>query len=99
MKFTIEGNDCMPPISGGYLLVYRGTKELGVISVPSPNYTADRYRDSVSGNHDVFEDDEGNEFNIDVWSSNVGVDWEISVKTDNENLANEVKVEYYANEF
>ncbi|MGR6838000.1 hypothetical protein ACU5DF_02410 [Aliivibrio wodanis] len=99
MSFTLEGSDCMPPISGGYLIVFRGTEELTVISVPSPNFIADRYRDSVSENHDSFEDDNGNEFDISICSSNVGVDWSIQVTTTNDNLEDEIKVEYHANEF
>ncbi|MGF1685016.1 hypothetical protein [Photobacterium minamisatsumaniensis] len=89
----------MPPISGGYLLIYRGAEELTVVSVPSPNFVADRYRDSVSENYDSFEDDEGNEFSITVWSSNVGVDWTVEVTTENDMLEEQIRVEYHANEF
>ncbi|EAQ54431.1 hypothetical protein [Vibrio sp. MED222] len=99
MKFTLEGNDCMPPISGGYLLIYRGSEEITVVSVPSPNFTADRYRDSVSENYDSFEDENGNEFNINVWSSNVGVDWTLDVVTADGTLEEQIRVEYHANEF
>ncbi|MEZ8036652.1 hypothetical protein [Vibrio crassostreae] len=99
MKFTLEGNDCMPPISGGYLLIYRGTEEVTVVSVPSPNFVAERYRDSVSENYDSFEDEEGNEFNINVWSSNVGVDWTLDVETKDRALKEQIRVEYHANEF
>jgi hypothetical protein len=99
MSFTLEGNDCMPPISGGYLIVYKGSAEFTVISVPSPNYTADRYRDSVSENGDTVEDEDGNEFNISVWSSNVGVDWSVEVDTNDDSLEEKIKVKYHANEF
>ncbi|MBF4258568.1 hypothetical protein [Vibrio anguillarum] len=99
MRFTLEGNDCMPPISGGYLLVYKGGVELSVISVPSPNFIADRYRDSVSENYDSFEDDDGNDYSINVCSSNVGVDWTLEVSTDDPKLESVIKVEYHANEF
>ena len=99
MSFILEGNDCMPPISGGYLIIYKDSTEVTVVSVPSPNYTADRYRDSVSENGDIVEDEEGNEFNISVWSSNVGVDWTVEVKTNDDSIKESIKVEYQANEF
>ncbi|WP_017223509.1 hypothetical protein [Moritella dasanensis] len=99
MSFTLEGNDCMPPISGGYLIVYKDTTELTVVSVPSPNYTADRYRDSVSDNYDSIEDYEGNKFNIIVTSSNVGVDWTVEIDSLDESLMGRIRVEYHANEF
>lgn len=99
MKFTLEGNDCMPPVSGGYLLIYRGSEEVTVISVPSPNFVSERYRDSVSENFDVFEDEIGNEFNVSVWSSNVGVDWTLEVDTEDPTLQEQIRVEYHANEF
>lgn len=50
MNFTITGNDCMPPIFGGYLITYRNEDEVEVVSVPSPILGADRHRDSVSDN-------------------------------------------------
>ena len=99
MSFTLDGNDCMPPVSGGYLIVYRGSVELSVVSVPSPNFVADRYRDSVSENSDSFEDDNGNDYSVTVCSSSVGVDWTLEVSTDDPVLESEIKVEYHANEF
>ncbi len=89
----------MPPISGGYLLIYRGSEEITVVSVPSPNFMVDRHRDSVSENYDSFEDGKGNEFNINVWSSNVGVDWALDVETEDRTLEEQIRVEYHANEF
>ena len=101
MKFTIEGNDSMPPLSGGYLIILLDNKEVHVVSVPSPNIFADRHRDSVSENHDEFEDSDGNEFSISVWSSNVGVDWQLDITSTNnkENLKDRIGVEYRPNDF
>ena len=31
------------------------------------------------GHHDEFEDSDSNEFSISVWSSNVGVDWQLDI--------------------
>jgi len=101
MSFTIEGNDCLPPLSGGYLIINIDKKEFYIVSVPSPVLGADRHRDSVNENSDIVEDDEGNEFSITVLSSNVGVDWQIDIqaKGDEEGFRKRIDVEYQANEF
>jgi len=103
MSFTIEGTEGVPPLSGGYLIISIDGQEFRIVSVPSPVLVADRYRDSVSENYDTVEDSEGNEFSINVWSSNVGVDWQIDVtaaKQVNENdLRKRIGVEYQANDF
>ena len=89
----------MPPIAGGDLIIYKGEKELSVVSVPSLNLLAERYRDSVTGNDESFEDADGNCFDIEVTSSNVGVDWKVTVTTEDEELENQIHVEYRPNEF
>jgi hypothetical protein len=103
MSFTIEGTDCMPPISGGYLIINIDGREFHIVSVPSPVLGADRHRDSVSENYDIVEDCDGNEFSVNVWSSNVGVDWQIDVTAadneKNEELRERISVEYQANDF
>ncbi|MCW7551089.1 hypothetical protein NX722_00110 [Endozoicomonas gorgoniicola] len=101
MKFTIEGNDCMPPLSGGYLIILLDNKEIHVVSVPSPNIFADRHRDSISENHDEFEDPDGNGFAISVWSSNIGVEWQLDItsKNNKESLKDRIGVEYRPNDF
>ena len=101
MSFKIEGTDCLPPLSGGYLIIYIDKKEFNIVSVPSPVLSADRHRDSVTENSDIVEDEEGNEFSITVLSSNVGVDWiiEVETKSDEEELRKRIDVEYQANEF
>ncbi|TXH98540.1 MAG: hypothetical protein E6Q75_00985 [Rheinheimera sp.] len=102
MSIKIEGNDCLPPISGGYLLVTIDDEEVSTIGVPSP-ILADKYRDSVNENYDDFDDSEGNHYSVSVWSSNVGVDWEVTVKSasssNESSLADRIKVEYQANDF
>jgi len=103
MSFIIEGNDCMPPISGGYLIVKIDGNELDIVSVPSPNLYADRHRDSVTENFDNIEDEEGNEFSIIVWSSIGGVDWQIDITASDiekeDALKERIDVEYQANDF
>lgn len=103
MSFKIDGTDTMPPISGGYLIILLDGQEFHITSVPSPVLYADRYRDSMTENYDVVEDADGNEFDINVWSSNVGVDWQIEVKpseyVDERKLKQRIAVEYHANDF
>ncbi|CAN2040782.1 conserved hypothetical protein [Candidatus Magnetomoraceae bacterium gMMP-15] len=101
MSFIIEGNDYLPPLSGGYLIISIDKKEFHIVSVPSPVLSADRHRDSVNENTDIIKDKEGNEFSITVLSSNIGVDWFIEVKTksDEKELKKRIDVEYQANEF
>jgi len=103
MSFTIDGTDCMPPISGGYLIINLDGNELHIVSVPSPVLGADRHRDSVSENFDTIEDDDGNNYSINVWSSNVGVDWQIDVTAasgaSEDELKGRIEVEYQANDF
>ncbi|MBF0451807.1 MAG: hypothetical protein HQK75_13975 [Candidatus Magnetomorum sp.] len=101
MSFIIEGIDCLPPLSGGYLIINIDKKEFHIVSVPSPVLGADRHRDSVNENSDFVEDEEGNAFSVTVLSSNVGVDWtiEVETKSDEEEFRKRISVEYQANEF
>jgi len=102
MARLISGNDTLPPLSGGYISIIKDGKEIHIASVPSFVLGADRYRDSVSENDDEFEDDEGNEFSINIWSSNVGVEWELNLSAKNGNdkaLANRIKTEYQSNAY
>lgn len=98
LTFRLDGNDCLPPVSGGYLIIFKNDKELSVISVPSPILSANRHRDSVIENNDSFSDDEGNDYSVSVWSSNVGVDWQVDVSAPCD-IRDQLKVEYRANEF
>ena len=103
MSFIIEGNDYMPPVSGGYLIVKIDGDEFDIVSVPSPILGADRHRASVTENFDHIEDKEGNQFSIIVWSSNVGVNWKISITASDiekeKALKERIDVKYQANDF
>lgn len=100
MKFNIEGNDSLPSVSGGYLLISLDGQELATVGVPSPRYE-DRYSDSVVENDDEFDDEEGNRYSVSVYSSNVGVDWVVSVSNEGNDadIKKRIKVEYQANEY
>lgn len=69
----------MPALAGGYLSIFKDGKEIFIAGVPSPVPFPNRYRESVSENDEIFEDEEGNEIAITVQSSSVGVDWRIDV--------------------
>jgi len=101
MPKTIAGNDCLPPVTGGYISIKKDGKEFHIASVPSLVLGADRYRDSVTENDDEFIDDEENGFAISIFSSNVGVDWELSLTAkngDDEELAKHIEMEYQSND-
>ncbi len=102
MSRIITGNDGLPPISGGYLSIKKEGKEFHIASVPSFVPGADRYHDSVLENDDDFKDKEGNQFVISIWSSNVGVDWKLSLfakNGDDETLAKHIDMEYQSNDY
>ena len=88
----------MPPLNGGYIVITLDGEELHLVSAPSMIWGADRHRDSVAENFDQF-DENGNEFSISIYSSNVGVDWEISVTTEDDTLKSRISVEYHANDY
>ncbi len=102
MSQSITGNDSLPSVSGGYISIIKDGKEIHIASVPSFVLGADRYRDSVSENDDEFQDDEGNEFSISIWSSNVGVDWKLNLSAKNGDdgaLASRIKMDYQRNDY
>ncbi|MBA6222613.1 hypothetical protein H4J51_17460 [Colwellia sp. MB02u-18] len=100
MSYEFEGNDCLPSINGGYLVIRFNGAEVGMVSVPSPIF-ADRHRDSINQNHDEFEDENGNTYDVFVSSSNVGVDWTVNVSNSDleQEIENLVAVEYIANDY
>lgn len=100
MSFVLEGNDCMPSVSGGYLFISIDGEEVATVGVPSPIF-ADKHRDTVNQNYDDFEDGEGNQYSVFISSSNVGVDWEVKVNTcaNDEDVKTRLEIEYQANDY
>jgi hypothetical protein len=96
---VLNGSESLPPINGAYLYVYKGDKLLGIVSIPSPNLMAENYRDSVVTNYEELVDEEGNEYEVEVISSNAGIDWEFVKYPDDENILKQLKVEVKYNEF
>jgi hypothetical protein len=99
LKEHLAGNNDRPALNGGYLYVYKGDKLLHIASIPSPNLLGDNYRHSFVENDEYFSDDNGNEFRIDILSSNVGVDWILSSYPDDENTVKSIRYKVKQNEF
>jgi hypothetical protein len=98
--FRLSGSDCLPAPAGGYLSVLKDGEEIFIAAVPSPVPFADRFRESVSENDEIFEDEEGNEIAVAVQSSSVGVEWSIDVSQSEgtESLVGRLDARFRANE-
>jgi len=96
---VLYGSESLPALNGAYLYIYRGDKLLGIVSIPSPNLMAENYRDSVVTNYEELVDEDGNEYEIEVISSNVGIDWEFVKYPEDENILKQLRVEVKYNEF
>jgi hypothetical protein len=99
-SFTLSGSDCAPALAGGYLSLLKDGREIFIAAVPSPLPFADRHRETIAENDEIFEDEEGNEISISVQSSNVGIDWfiEVNQKEGAENLEGRLDTRFQANE-
>ncbi len=100
---TISGSEHLPSLGGGYIAIKKGGREIYIASVPSFNPTGERYMESRVDNFEKFEDENGNVFFIDIYSSNAGVDWKLGVNPQKpgteDDLLHTLEVEYEANEF
>lgn len=83
MNLKINGTTSMPTPFGGYLILNLDGKEFHITSVPSPVANHLPYQNIVVENSDIVADSEGNEFDINVYSSSAGVDWQIEIKPAN----------------
>jgi len=93
----LTGNEAIPAVNGAYLYVYKGDKLLGIVSIPSPNLMADNYRESMVINDDILVDENGKEYEIEVISSNYGIDWEFLRYPDDD--IDDIRVEVKYNEY
>jgi len=80
-----EGSEGTVAMSGGFLDIQVDGSTICTVSIPIPNFMADRYRDSISEWSEKFEDFDGNNYIATVWSSMNGVDWEVNVVETKEN--------------
>lgn len=81
-----EGSDGEVAISGGFLDIQVDGSTICTVSIPIPNFMADRYRDSVSQWSEAFEDFDGNNYIAIVWSSMNGVNWEVNIEPNDNGL-------------
>jgi len=78
----LKGSDGRVALLGGFLDIQIDGETICTVSIPIPNYLADRDRDSTSEWYEEFEDFEGNHYSAMVWSSMYGVEWEIELKNE-----------------
>jgi hypothetical protein len=95
----LSGTDILPALNGGYLYIYENEKLLHIASIPSPYLLGDNYRQSVVENDEYFCDDNGNEFAIDILSSNVSIEWYLTSYPDDENIIKSIRYKVRKNEF
>lgn len=79
----LKGSDERVALLGGFLDIQIDEDTICTVSIPIPNYLADRDRDSVSTWYEKFEDLEGNSYSALVWSSMYGVEWEVELENRN----------------
>ncbi|CAN2049205.1 conserved hypothetical protein [Candidatus Magnetomoraceae bacterium gMMP-13] len=95
----LSGANAEIALNGGYLYIYKDDKLLHIASIPSPNLLADNFSQSVVENNEDFNDDNGNEFTIDILSSKVGVDWNLTSYPDDENIIKNIQYKVKLNEY
>ena len=100
---NLRGSDRLPAVNGGYLTVYSENVEIYIASVPSFNLMAEKYRDSIVENTEEFVDKDENEYVINIYSSNVGVDWDLEIypknNADRLALIKKIRIEYESNQY
>ena len=102
MSMVIVENDALPSIYGGYIFIKKDGHEFYIASVPSLMLGSQLCVDSIFDNCETFADDEGNEFEINISSSNVGVDWALRLSAQNSNdkaLSQHISMEYKSNDY
>lgn len=82
----LHGSDGRVALNGGYLYIYLNGSLLHIAGIPSPYLLADRLSDSTVENTDEFTDKDGNEFEIIIYSSNSGIEWDLCSHPDDEDL-------------
>lgn len=92
----LEGRDGRVALDGGYLYIYLDGKLIHIAGIPSLYHLAERTSDSSVENTDDFVDDNGNNFEVVIYSSLAGIEWAMQTHPDDEtifqNLSYEVKL-------
>lgn len=82
----LQGADGRVALGGGYLYIYLHGALVHIAGIPSPYLLADRSSDSTVENSDEFTDEEGHEFEIVIYSSITGIEWNLYSYPDDENI-------------
>jgi len=69
-----------------------------IAGIPSPYLRADRSSDSTVENTDEFIDEQGHEFATAIYSSISGIEWDLYIYPDDENLIGGLTYEVKLNE-
>jgi len=99
LKSYLEGSDSQPALNGGYLYIYLDNNLLTIVSIPSPNLMADNSSQSTVENDDEFQDKDGNDYSIIVFSSMYGIDWSLDTYPEDENIIKKISYEVKRNEY
>jgi len=99
LESYLVGSDSQPALNGGYLYIYLNDELLTIVSVPSPNLMAENSSQSTVENCDEFQDKNGNDYSIVVFSSMYGIDWSLDTYPDDENIIRKIRYEVKHNEY
>jgi hypothetical protein len=82
----LQGTDSRVALGGGYLYIYLHGALIHIAGIPSPYLLAERTSDSTVENFDEFTDDEGHDFEIAIYSSIAGIEWDLHHYPNDEHL-------------
>jgi len=99
LKQYLEGSDSQPALNGGYLYIYLNDELLTIASIPSPNLMVENSSQSTVENYDEFQDKDGNDYLITVFSSMYGIDWSLDTYSDDEDIIKKIRYEVKHNEY
>jgi len=68
-----------PAISGGYLALELDGKIFYTVAIPIPNLLSERNSDSQVSWFEEFEDEEGNEYKVEIDSSIYDLTWNVDI--------------------
>ncbi|MEA3523298.1 MAG: hypothetical protein U9R50_10000 [Campylobacterota bacterium] len=98
-KQNIEGSSGQPALNGGYLYIYLEDELLYIVSIPSPNLMGENSSQSTVENYDEFEDTNGNEYSIAVFSSMYDIQWYLYTYPEDEKTVQKIRYEVKYNEY
>lgn len=75
-----EDSTGLVAFSGGYLDIQVDGETIGTVSIPVPNFMAERHRDSMVSWYEELQDNDGNIYKAEIYSSMYGVDWTVDVE-------------------